>query len=363
MAMAILGMGTALPAYSIAQQDSAGFAKALCCINERQSHLLETLYKRTRIRRRASVLLRAGNGSAPEQDFFSPQKDASGKGPTTQVRMQRYAQEAAPLALVAAAKALRQSGLAASRITHLITVSCTGFAAPGVDIGLVKQLGLRTDVGRMHVGFMGCHGVINGLRIAEALATSNPASRVLLCAVELCSLHFAYGWDPANIVANGLFADGAAALVGACETKRNANGLRVKAIGSFIFPDSEDAMTWRIGDHGFEMTLSNRVPALITKHLGPLLRAWLGKQRTSIEKIRSWAVHPGGPRLIDEVAARLDLPEPMLAASRDVLAECGNMSSPTLLFILERLQLAGAPRPCLMLGFGPGLVAEMALLN
>ncbi len=362
MSLSILGVGTALPAHSIGQQDAAELAKALCCRSEKEARLLEVLYARTKIRTRGSVLLKAGKDVGLRQDFLPVARTELDRGPTTDQRMRQYAQEVTPLALTAARKALGQSHLTASRITHLITVSCTGFAAPGVDIALIGALGLKRTVGRTHVGFMGCHGAINGLRIATALANSDPAARILLCAVELCSLHFSYGWNAEKVVANGLFADGAAALIGGSDRSGNRKVWRVKATGSFIFQDSEDAMTWRIGDHGFQMTLSNRVPSLIENHLRPVLERWLARQKLSLRKIRSWAIHPGGPRLLSSIAACLNLPEETLAASRAILAEHGNMSSPTLLFILERLRRQNAPKPCLALGFGPGLAAEMALL-
>ena len=363
MSLEILGMGTALPTHSIAQSDAANLANTLACRSPKESKLLEALYKRTRIQNRGSVLLQDGNGPNLRQSFFPVAHGPADLGPTTGQRMHRYAEEAAPLALAASRRALRESGLAASRISDLITVSCTGFTAPGVDIALIKALGLSKNVGRMQLGFMGCHGSLNGLRIASALVEANPESRVLLCAIELCSLHFSYAWDTEKIVANGLFADGAAALIAGPEKKTKHSAWRVQALGSCLFPDSESAMTWRIGDHGFEMTLSNRVPSLIASHLRPALEEWLALQKLMVEDIRSWAIHPGGPRLLDEVATCLHLPEAMLAASREILQQHGNMSSPTLLFILERLRQEKAPTPCVALGFGPGLTVEMALLR
>jgi predicted naringenin-chalcone synthase len=276
--------------------------------------------------------------------------------------MQRYAEEALPLAGAAAEQALVNAALPPAAVTHLVTVSCTGFFAPGLDIGLIKRLSLPPTVGRLHVGFMGCHGTLNALRAAQALVDANPAAVVLVCAVELCSLHFQYGSEPDQLVANALFADGAAALVG----RSSASGdeaWRVVAAGSYLMPDAEDGMTWRIGNHGFQMTLSPRVPELIGAHLRPWLEAWLVALGRRLEELNSWAVHPGGPRILTSVAQTLGLPPAALAASAEILAECGNMSSPTVLFILQRLQQQGARRPCLALGFGPGLVAEAALLE
>ena len=308
-------------------------------------------------------MLEPSCGSEIRQSFFPSAGEESDRGPTTQQRMERYAREAAPLALAAARQALAEAGVPASRITHLITVSCTGFAAPGVDIALIKTLHLPFTVGRTHVGFMGCHGALNGLRVALSVVNADPTARVLLCAVELCSLHFQYGWDPQKAVANALFGDGAAALVAASAERTSQDAWRMVTSGACLFPDSEDAMTWRIGDHGFEMTLSPRVPSLIAEHVGPWLGSWLTGQSLTVPQIRSWAIHPGGPRILSAVADCLHLPDSAIAASNEVLAEHGNMSSPTTLFILDRLRRDGAPRPCVALGFGPGLAIEAALFT
>jgi predicted naringenin-chalcone synthase len=233
----------------------------------------------------------------------------------------------------------------------------------------MKQLALSPEVARTHVGFMGCHGALNGLRVARGFVGADPEACVLLCAVELCSLHHQYGWDAEKIVANALFADGAAALVGVSGTgplpvaDSDPGAFRVIASGSVLIDDSEDAMSWRIGNHGFEMTLSPRVPELICRHLRPWLEGWLGRHGLSIATVGSWAVHPGGPRILSSVEEALALPRDATAASRAVFAEYGNMSSPTVLFILDRLTATGAPRPCVALGFGPGLMAEALLLR
>jgi alpha-pyrone synthase len=208
---------------------------------------------------------------------------------------------------------------------------------------------------------MGCHGAINGLRVADAIAGSDPLARILLCAVELCTLHYRFQWDPERCVGNALFSDGAGAVVGSASASRG--DWQVTATGSCLLPDSTDAMTWQIGDHGFEMTLSRRVPDLISQHLRPWLSQWLGQRDIRIEDVATWAIHPGGPRILSAVEESLGLDRQATSVSRDVLAEHGNMSSPTVLFILDRLRQAAAPRPCVMLGFGPGLMAEAALLQ
>ncbi len=184
---------------------------------------------------------------------------------------------------------------------------------------------------------------------------------MLLGSGELCSLHYYCGWDPQKVIANALFADGAAAVIGARSEEPGEERWRLVASGSGLIPDSRDAMSWTIGDHGFGMTLSRKVPELIRVHLRPWLAPWLSKQRLTVTDVASWAVHPGGPKIVEAVEEALHLDRQASADSRAVLAEHGNMSSPTLLFIVQRLRQRGAPRPCVALGFGPGLTVEAAL--
>jgi predicted naringenin-chalcone synthase len=368
MSFAIRGMGTALPPNSISQDQAAEVAKAVCCRTEAHALLLPSLYRHTGIARRHmvfgdGVVRDVLNGTAESRCAFLPSGDDDDCGPGTRERMRHYVQQAQPLALQAAGRALADAGVAPRAVSHLVTVSCTGFAAPGVDLALIKGLGLAPTAQRTHVGFMGCHGALNGLRVARAFTEAEPGACVLLCAVELCSLHYHYGWDPKKIVANALFADGAAALVGSSATAAPNRAWRVAATGSCVFPDSEAAMTWNIGDHGFEMSLSTRIPGMIAAHLRPWLERWLGDKCLALAEVRSWAVHPGGPRILSAIGEALGLAADDLAASQEVLAEHGNMSSPTVLFILDRLQRRQAPRPCVALGFGPGLAAEAALFD
>jgi predicted naringenin-chalcone synthase len=365
MSLAICGLATALPARSIEQSEAATLAEGFLA-GHRDGKSLPALFRRTQVRARSSVLLEQANGCGPKQSFYWPAAGPLDRGPSTSSRMQRYAAESLPLAATAARQAIARAAVAPADITNIITVSCTGFFAPGIDIGLLKCLQLRPTIGRLHVGFMGCHGVLNALRAAQATVDADPSAVTLIAAVELCSLHYQYGGQSDQLVANALFADGAAALVGISAGKaerETANRWRVVSSGSLLVPDAEDGMTWRIGDNGFEMTLSPRVPELICRHVRPWLEDWLAVSGRRFEDIRSWAVHPGGPRILTSVAAALQLSEEVMAPSAEILAECGNMSSPTILFIIERLQREAHPLPCVVLGFGPGLVAEAALLE
>ncbi|MCP9850533.1 type III polyketide synthase [Cyanobium sp. Morenito 9A2] len=362
MALTLRGLGTALPLHRLNQDEACLVARAVATpegsSSPGQQRLLETIHRRSGVATRHSVLLEPGeHGGANRQSFFGP------SNPSTGARMRRYGSECGALALEAARRCLEQAELPGARITHLITVSCTGFQAPGFDFGLMRDLPLGGEVARTHVGFMGCHGTLNALRVAAGFIGADPQACVLICSVELCSLHLQYGWHPERIVANALFADGAAALVATGWTEAPAPFQQHIASGSLLIPDSQEAMSWSIEDHGFAMTLSAKVPALIAAHLRPWLQDWLARQGQSLETIGSWAVHPGGPRILSAVMEALDLAPELIEPSRAVLKSCGNMSSATILFILERLRQAQAPGPCLAMAFGPGLSVEVALLS
>jgi predicted naringenin-chalcone synthase len=366
MSFAILGMGTAVPATRLSKTEAEQVARAMCCSTAEHAELVAALYRQAGIDSRhilfdQSVVRDVLDGTRHTGSPYLP-AGADNPGPATSVRMKTYEEHALPLALRAAEAALTDARMDAASITHVVTVSCTGFQAPGVDVGLIKRLGLRSTTERTHVGFMGCHGALNGLRVARAFADADRTARILVCAVELCSLHYHYGWNPKRMVANALFADGAAAVVGG-RAKEGDDAWEVAASGSCLFPDSEYAMTWHVGDYGFDMTLSTRVPNLIAANLRPWTERWLGENGLTLADIRSWAVHPGGPRVLTDVERTLGLTPDMTDVSREVLGECGNMSSPTVLFLLDRLRCRSAPRPCVALGFGPGLVAEAALIR
>ncbi len=233
MKFTILGQGTAVPEHSIDRNESIDIVAGDSWRSEKERRILRALYRRTGVEKRHSVLLhkRSTEGDGPQYDPLFRQKSADDLGPSVGARMEVYEERAFPLALRAAASAIERSGLSGEDITHLITVSCSGFCAPGVDLKLVKFLSLPATVERAHIGFMGCQGALNGLRVARAFANADPAANVLLCAVELCSLHYHYGWDPEQVVANALFADGSAALVGTlCDANEGLEHLRHRRV-------------------------------------------------------------------------------------------------------------------------------------
>lgn len=366
MSFQIIGIGTSVPTHCIAQSDAASLAQVFCGDGETHARTLAALYRRTGVRTRHSVVLNAStNGEPASQSFYSPANSSQDRGPTTALRMRHFEQDIAPLAQRAVGAALEDGSVDPSRISHLVTVSCSGFSAPGFDVTLIRDLGMRPEVQRTNIGFMGCHGALNGLRVAKAFTDADADACVLLCAAELCSLHQQYGFSPDRIVSNALFADGAAAVVGKRGSGKPANELpwRVAASGSTIIPDTESLMSWKIRDHGFEMSLSAKVPDTIRGHLRAWLARWLAKNQLELKDIRGWAIHPGGPKILQACQEALEIDDEMLQPSRSVLADFGNMSSPTVLFILDRLRQSPENLPCVTLGFGPGLTVEAALIQ
>jgi predicted naringenin-chalcone synthase len=348
----------------VTQEDAAQQAATFWGEDQQLTATIAGVYRRAGVEKRHSVVLTSStNGMPAQQSFYHRAADESDRGPSTADRMERYEAEALALAQAAAGAALNHAGWPPERIAHLVTVSCTGFVAPGVDIGLVQGLGLRRDVTRTNIGFMGCHGALNGLRVARALAAADADAGVLLCCAELCSLHHQYTRDVQQIVANALFSDGAAAVVGTAADANSQVAWRIVDQRSCVLRDTTDLMSWRIRDHGFEMTLSRRVPEVIGQTLRPWISGWLAEHTLDIRDVHGWAIHPGGPRILSACEAALGLDQSALAASHEILADYGNMSSPTVLFILEELRRRHDALPCVVLAFGPGLTIEAALIR
>ncbi|MDP9175831.1 MAG: type III polyketide synthase [Planctomycetota bacterium] len=363
--VALLGIGTAVPP-TLTQQQLADIALERCSFSPEQGAALRRMFMRCGVGWRGTVLASEDESPGQMRDFYSTAPDGAHRGPGTAARMQRYAIEAPGLGEAAATAALSDSQISADAITHLITVSCTGFVAPGLDAELIRRLGLAGDVRRLHVGFMGCHAAFNALAAARDMVLADPEAIVLICCVELCTLHFTYEADPQKLVASALFADGASAVVvaGAGQSEGSTGcGWRLRQTASRVLPGCTDAMAWRVGDHGFEMTLSSEVPELIRSHVHSWCEDWLGQIDLSVGEIENWAVHPGGPKILSVVEDSLSLPALALGCSREILLRHGNMSSNTILFILQALARQEARGNCVAIGFGPGLTMEGMLLE
>lgn len=314
--------------------------------------------RRSGIEARHSVL--PDYTAASPADFtFYPPTWAMEPFPTTAQRMAVYEREAVPLAEAAARAALLDAGLAPDAVTHLVVTTCTGFFAPGPDVRLTQRLGLPAHVHRAQIGFMGCFAGVTGLRAAHQIVRGDPTARVLLVAVELCTLHFQRTPDLETLVANVLFGDGAAAAVLSAE----GAGPRVLAARSALADDTLDQMGWQVGDHGFVMRLSDEVPTHLQDAVGPFVQGLLQEAGLTRRQVAGWAIHPGGRRVVEAVGAGLELAPEDLAPSLDVLRRNGNLSSATVLFVLDALRRAPRPGATLALAFGPGLTMEGLALS
>ena len=338
-------IGTAVPGHDV---HTAFIDWARGQVEPRSAKLFDRMAARAGIRHRWSVLPAAPDGGSPVAagGFYD------GVHPGTGERMQVYAQAAPTLALDAIAALQEQVPL--DGITHLVVASCTGFVAPGVDQIIAARLGLSPSVERLLVGFMGCYAAVAALRQARHIVRSEPAARVLVVTVELSTLHLQPATAIEPLLAMLQFGDGAAAALVTGE----AGGFHLDRPFAAALPGSDALIRWDITDTGFAMHLSGEVPARIAGALADRALADAMTGGVSASEVDGWAVHAGGRSILDAVEGALHLPPDALGHSRAVLGDYGNMSSATLMFVLQRL-LAGAPvRHGVALAFGPGLAAE-----
>jgi predicted naringenin-chalcone synthase len=334
----------------------------------RQIDLEDMFLARIENRRTRMLLKRSLRGSGIEtrhsvcKSFFSNDLfDEQGRASTGQ-RNQVYARESRILARDLGKKILANSpGFSAGDITHLVFASCTGFVNPGPDYHLIGDLGLRTTVARYLLGFMGCYSGIPALRLARHICESDPTAVVLVMGLELCSLHLHLDATYDAVLANSLFADGAAAaLVSAREPAPQETGAAI--LGEFfteIIPEGEPDMSWAIGDQGFDLVLSNRVPEILESRVGQVIRSIVNP-----DKVDQWAIHPGGRGILDKVESAVPIAPEKLRASREIMRRYGNMAGTTILFVLQAiLEEAKKDDVIFSAAFGPGLTVEAGLLR
>lgn len=357
----ITGIGTAVPRNKVPQASAAAFMVNSLGNDRVTARKINILYQATRIDERYSVL--DDFDSAEGTGFFRKNGENNGF-PGTGERMERYRQEACPLG-VAAVKDLTQ-GKALGDITHLITVSCTGMYAPGLDIDLLKSLNLKGSVKRTCINFMGCYAAFNALKAADAIVRADAESKVLIVAVELCTLHFQRDTDKDQLLANSLFADGAAAVLVEGKASEGWN-MSLEAFQCQLIPEGEGDMAWAIIDHGFKMRLSTYVPELLAGAADEALDELFSKMPISQEAITHYALHPGGRRVLESLERALSIPKSDNEAAYHVLNKYGNMSSATVLFVLKEKMKALQPEDdqtyVLSMAFGPGLTLEAGVLQ
>jgi predicted naringenin-chalcone synthase len=353
---------TILPEFSFTQEE-AGAKMQEWARDERERRLVRAVYRSSGIERRHSVVKDYDAGDAGS--FLRRDADGALRGPGTGERNALFASESRRLSVALARKILGNCpGVAAHEVTHVVTVSCTGFYNPGPDYYIVRELGMSTGTQRYHLGFMGCYAAIPALRMAAQFCEADPEAVVLVLSVELCSLHLQLTGTEDTILANSLFADGAAAAV---VRGREPAGpaYRIGGFRSTLVPGGEHDMAWRIGDNGFDIALSSYVPKLVGANLRDFVEPSLASSGLALDGVDVWAVHPGGKSILDQAQRSLGLRPEQLRASREVLRRCGNMSSATILFVLADIlerQGGGPEETVCAIAFGPGLTVEMVLL-
>ncbi len=367
----ISAIGTAVPAHRIAQHDIADFMTHTLSLSAGEQQRLRALYRASGIAYRHSVI--PDYGRTQDFSFFPDNRDLS-PFPGIRSRMQLYREEAVRLSVDAATDCFDQLlGLQRSDITHLLYVSCTGLYAPGVDIALIQALHLNAQVRRTAINFMGCYAAFNALKLADDIVRAHAEAKVLIVCTELCTIHFQQKQDADTLLANALFADGAAATVVSRKRLFDVQ-FSLDQFYCDLVPDGKSDMAWEIGPTGFEMKLSAYVPQLIEREVHQVVRQLMqqlndtpGAAEDAPATIDYYAMHPGGKRILKAVEEILDLPENSNKPAYEVLRNYGNMSSPTILFVLQALQrsliAADQRKRVLGLAFGPGLTIESMLLS
>jgi alkylresorcinol/alkylpyrone synthase len=357
MTARILSIGTATPPTTITQDRIRDFFAQQPGTDRLTQRLIRATFDAAEIERRHTVIPDLGEGGG--EGIFV---DAQGvlRAPGTALRNAEYIRQAPELSQRAAQTALDEAGMTASRITHVVTVSCTGCFAPGPDFRIVRDLGLAETTERYHLGFIGCAAAFPALRAAERFCAAQPDAAVLVVCTELCSLHIRPSSSPDQIVSSSVFADGSAAAIVTAAAGDRA-GLDLERFGTTLTSEGETDMAWTIGDDGFEMVLTGEVPRIIGREIRGAVDGFLGGTVPT-----AWAVHPGGRSILDRVQAGLELEPDALTASRAVLREYGNMSSATVMFILREMlhdDAIASGETIAGLAFGPGLTVESALLT
>jgi len=356
----IFSVSGIVPSHIFKQEEIAKRFIDILSVDEEKAEFIKKIYKNSSICHRYSVV----------NDFHNPREEWEFWGsnypktiPGMTDRNQRYKKEAPILAEKAARQALEQWGGDPSRITHLISVSCTGVIAPGIEFYLMQNLRLSSTINRLGINFMGCFGAFKGLSVAQAFAQANPEARILLVCTELCTLHLQADQDSETLMANALFSDGSAAAIigGNCLSEERALW-EIERTHSFGFKNLMEKMSWEASDRGFLMGLCHTIPVHIKRHMSEFAEGLLPREVSTTQC--DWAIHPGGASILQAVEKALKLQSDQTKSSWKILRDFGNMSSATFLFVLADLskQINGRTWTA-GVGFGPGLSAEGILLR
>ncbi|MEZ4902738.1 MAG: type III polyketide synthase [Spirosomataceae bacterium] len=351
-------IATAVPENLIQQSVIAEFMVKASELDMTEARKLRALYRSTKIQQRHSVL--KDYGQHENFEFYANSPDLE-PFPTVAYRMQAYRQYALPLAL-SAIHSLTQEG-ALNDVTHLITVSCTGLYAPGLDIELVEALKLSRQVHRTSINFMGCYGAFNGLKMANTIVQANSKAKVLLVCIELCTLHFQKKKEEDYLLSNALFADGAAVVI--VEGNPKGLSLEMQSFHCDLLFEGRGDMAWHVGDFGFEMVLSSYIPKLVKGGLGELMARL--QTTTTLPDFDFYAIHPGGRAILEAAESQLGISPEDNRYAYDILRNYGNMSSCTVLFVLQKLMQernqSDIGKHIFSCAFGPGLTLETGILK
>jgi len=360
----IISIGTAVPQYSAKQSDILEFMKT-AYNDDTASRKLNVLFHNSGINTRYSVVPDFGNNQS-EYSLFGVNQQV----PDVQKRLNVFKQNAASLAISAMQNAFQKlnTSIADFKITHLITVTCTGIYAPGLGAELIEQLNLPEDIFHTAINFMGCNAAFPALNLADMITKTDENAKVLVVCVELCTLHFQAVDNSDNLLANTIFGDGAAAVVVLSDTAAKKNhqaGLSINGFYSLLLFKGKGLMGWNITPVNFEMVLDTGIPEFIGNEVNEIVLKASEKFKTDLSAIDKWAIHPGGKKILDSIKKQTQLSDSAMQYSYKVLSEYGNMSSPTILFVLNEIMQAEhhEGETIFSIGFGPGLSIETALLT
>lgn len=359
----ILSIGTAVPPYQVSQQEHCNILLESNGLAREEKILLRSIYRFSGISQRHSVIAEFGKAYSEDNLIFHPAADH----PQANIseRLKIYAAHGALLMEDACRRCFEGiSPDIASKITHLITFSCTGLSAPGPELHLISSLNLRDDTERLGINFMGCYAAITALKTASHIAQSDPEAVVLIAGAELCTLHYHRQQSTDELIGNAIFGDGAAAAVITCNKDiPSQDSVTLKSFYSKVIPDGSSAMSWQISETAFRLRLSPEVPEFILAAMSDIFKAAVNKAGLTANDIRNYALHPGGIKILEACEEALGITRMETAVSREVLHNYGNMSSVTILFVLKNLLKQRPEGNIFSCAFGPGLTVESMILE
>ncbi len=356
----IVSIATGVPAYKHQQQDILSFADNIYCSTEEESRKLRFLYRHSGIDTRYSILPDYGSNAA-DRIFYEKSADMN-PFPGLEKRMECYAAHATPLSVKTITDCIKGK-IYLESITHLITVSCTGLSAPGLDLEIMEAMNLRPSIFRTSVNFMGCYAAVHALKLGDAICKTDSSANVVIVCIELCTLHFQKEKSADNITSTLLFADGCAALLMQHDSAKD-KGLQIESFYSEVAFKGKKDMSWQLSSSGFLMTLTGYVPDLVKEDFDGLVKNALAHALLDKGDIDHWCIHPGGKKILEAIEKSTGLSAEQLTYAYEVLRDYGNMSSPTILFVLKKIldELESAPfekrQHIFGAAFGPGLTME-----